>query len=368
MSELDDLTPVRLGALSAETLTRRVWRFGVIDQPSYARHVRLLDDGRIAGQLGDNEHRWRIDGQRLAFLDRAEQRSTDFDRVYVDGEGRVAMVGAFRGLEGPPHVLREVDPISAAATTGPAELLWRRPRASRRNLVLLRANEDSVHPQWPREMTDEDRNWDLCVSFYGRDENFVGDDGAEYRVLQNHLRKYTAVHALMHAGSPLWDYEYIALPDDDLMLSWRDWNTLFAVCRDHRLELAQPAMSPGHVVHPITRQDERYRLRYTSFVEVMCPIFSRGALRACVETFRDGFSSFGLDNIWPKLLGEPRDRIAVIDAVAMTHTRPQAAGGAYSIEDAIIEGNALQHLYDAPSHVLEYGGILATPVNRQHAW
>jgi hypothetical protein len=368
MSELDALHPLRLPGLSPEDLARRVWSFGRVDHAPYARHVRLLPDGRVAGNLGDNERSWRIQDGRLALLDRYDRTSTLFERAYIGGDGRLALVGPFQAPGGEDHLLRELEPLGGPAPSGAGvELIWRRRRPRRRNLVVLRANEHSLHHQWPREIRDEDRNWDLCVSFYGQEENFTGDDWSEYRVLQNRERKFEALHQLMHTGSPLWDYDYIAFPDDDLMLSWRDWNELFATCREHRLELAQPALSPaGHVTHPITGRDERYLLRYVSFIEVMTPIFSQAALRACVQTFRGSISGFGLDNTWPKLIGDPRDRMAIIDKTPAVHTRPQ--GATYSIEDAIAEGNALQWAYDAPSHVLEYGGIFAEPINRQHAW
>lgn len=362
VSELDTLTRLSGSHLTPEVLQRRVWRFGLLDRDPYAWHVRLLADGRVAGNLGENEHRWRLDDDGVVFLDRFDRRSTVFDRTYIDAEGRLGLVGRFSAPGGEDHLLREVDPLGLAAPTGEGvNLVWRRRLPRRPNLVILRANERSLHHQWPREIADSARNWDLCISFYGEAENFPNDHWSEYGALQNKQRQYKALHALLHRGSPLWDYDYIALPDDDVMLSWRDWNELFATCREYRLDLAQPAMSPdGHITHPITIRDERYLLRFVSFVESMTPIFSREALQACVGTFSQTVSGFGLDNIWPKLLGEPRDRMAVIDKTPVVHTRPQ--GSTYSIEEGIAEGNALQHAYDAPSHVLEFGGVFAEPV------
>jgi hypothetical protein len=257
--------------------------------------VRLLPDGRIAARLGDNESFWRLENNRLAFLDGADRRSTVFDRTYVDAQGRLALVGAFQAPGGRDHLLREIEPLGRLAERAEGvDLIWRRRQARRPNLVILRANEESLHLHWPREMVEEDRSWDLCVSFYGAEQNFIADPWSEYRVLQNKQRKFEALHSLLHVGSPLWDYDYIALPDDDIMLSWRDWNALFATCRRRRLDLAQPALSPaGHITHPITGRDERYELRYVSFVEVMTPIFSREALLTCAPTFEGSVSGFG---------------------------------------------------------------------------
>jgi hypothetical protein len=368
MIELEGMRRLESLPTDVEALLGRRWSFGLLDGAPYAHSVRLLPDGRIAANLADNERRWRLIEGRLEFLDGCDRRSTVFDQAFADAAGELALVGRFQSPDDRLHVLRSLGPLGAIApaTAGP-ELIEQPDRPRRPNLVLVRAGDTSVHRRWRRDLAARDRNWDLCVSWYGSDEGFAAEDGAEIRVLQNGMRQYEALHALLHAGSPLWSYDYIALPDDDVMASWRDWNRLFALCREHRLDLAQPALRPeGHVTHPITACDERYRLRFTSFVESMTPIFSRAALQACVGTFSESTSGFGLDNIWPKLLGDPCDRIAIIDAVSVLHTRPQGSG--YSIEAAMAEGDAVQGLYDAPSRVLEYGGVLARPTDRQHAW
>ena len=104
MSELDGLTRLQASPITREALDGRVWRFGLVDQTPYARHVRLLEDGRIAANLGENERRWRLDGAKLSFLDRYDRRSTVFDRVYVDAAGGLALVGRFQSPDGKDHV------------------------------------------------------------------------------------------------------------------------------------------------------------------------------------------------------------------------------------------------------------------------
>lgn len=368
MSLPDGLAALEDPRLSPASLTERVWSFGPAGGAPLARHARLLPDGRIASAPLRAERSWVLDDGRLVLKGEADERLLEFDRVMADPQGRLVLAGAYPARGG-DHLLREVDRIRPPARSqSPPELIGGGSRARRPNLVILRGGPGSAHHYWPRDMADEDRSWDLCVSFYGQAHEMEAGAGfAEFRVLQQQHSKFIALHELLHAESPLWDYEAIALPDDDLVFSWRGWNTLFAIGRDHRLDLWQPALAhEGYITHPITGRDPRWRLRYTSFVEVMTPIFTREALRACVQTFEGSQRGFGLDNVWPKLLGEPRDRLAVVDAVQVVHTRPQ--GGAYDIDEAIAQGNALQDAYDSPSDVLEFGGVLAEPVNRQHAW
>ncbi|MEJ7660045.1 MAG: DUF707 domain-containing protein [Hymenobacter sp.] len=61
-------------------------------------------------------------------------------------------------------------------------------------------------------------------------------------------------------------------------------------------------------------------------VEVMAPLFSQDALRQCLVSFNENKSSWGLDSVWPKILGYPQNKLGVFDAVVMEHTRP--VGGA----------------------------------------
>ena len=64
-------------------------------------------------------------------------------------------------------------------------------------------------------------------------------------------------------------------------------------------------------------------MRYGRFVEVMAPIFSREALEVCKPTFVESRSGWGLDWVWPALCRDAvLDRIAVIDATPVRHTRP----------------------------------------------
>jgi hypothetical protein len=55
----------------------------------------------------------------------------------------------------------------------------------------------------------------------------------------------------------------------------------------------------------------------------MAPLFSREALAACAPSFGESASGWGLDWVWPLLCERAGlDRIAVIDATPVRHTRP----------------------------------------------
>lgn len=71
-------------------------------------------------------------------------------------------------------------------------------------------------------------------------------------------------------------------------------------------------------------------LRYTNFVEIIAPCFSRNAFEKCRDSFTYNKSCWAIDVLWDKILGHPQDAIAVIDDVIAVHTRPCFWGDNYS--------------------------------------
>src|SRR6185436_6910282 len=121
----------------------------------------------------------------------------------------------------------------------------------------------------------------------------------------------------------LLNYESCWFPDDDLSTDGPTINRMFDLFQAHDLWLAQPALAAGsHVSHLITAVVPGARVRFTNFVEIMCPIFSRHALNVLGPTFAGSISGWGLDFVWPHLLGLPENRIAILDETSVLHTQP----------------------------------------------
>jgi len=323
-------------------------------------YLLLLPTGRVGNYQHPNEHSWTVEDRRLVFRHELGRRTSSFDQVASDAHGRLTLDGQF--LDGTHLRLQQVALVDRLADGDGIELTTNKPRSHRRNLVVIRAGEHSLHKSWLRDLADADRSWDLCVSFYGKTENFFTDDYAEFQILQNQTYKYDSLYSLMHAGSALWDYDFVTFPDDDLDMQWSDLNQIFAVCRDYGLDLAQPALHPeSYINYPVSRQNKIFLLRYVSLVECMMPVFSQSALRKCVPTFALHKDGFGIDHAWARIIGTPPTKLAVIDKVAVRHTRP--TGGAYDLAQKMLEGHniAQQFNFNAPYRFMELGGIYASP-------
>jgi Protein of unknown function (DUF707) len=192
--------------------------------------------------------------------------------------------------------------------------------SERRNLVLVRAGDNSLHPHWLAG--DGERNWDIVVNYYGDDpERFRQPDVVR---IDSKGPKWPALQALLTENPDFLNrYDYIWLPDDDLMARQPDINRLFDICRRYTLGVAQPALSwDSYYSHLLTLRNEKYELRFTNYVEIMAPCFAAEVLRKTVPLLNCSLSGWGLDFVWPKLVQRPRHDIAIIDAVAVRHTRP----------------------------------------------
>ncbi len=191
--------------------------------------------------------------------------------------------------------------------------------APNRFLVVARAGDQSLHPQWTSALSE--RDWDLVVSYFDDDPHRFRDAG-EIRI-DDKGHKWPALHALLSRANFWRRYDYIWFPDDDLAADQASISELFRKAAGFGLMLAQPALSwTSYFSHPITIRHPSFRIRMTDFVEIMAPCFERSFLDACLPTFRESVSGWGIDRLWPRLLPLNTRRCAIIDDVEVTHTRP----------------------------------------------
>lgn len=196
--------------------------------------------------------------------------------------------------------------------------------AGHRNLVLSPVGDESLHPTWLS--APDERQFDLGLIYFGSQGDRYRDE-AEYYLRQRGF-KFHLLDALMtQMGPRLAEYDYIWCPDDDLASNTADVNRMFSIAREFRLAISQPAVAEGEVSHATVRQQPGLLLRYSQFVEVMCPVFSREALARVRSTLVANKSAWGVDWAWTRLI--PAEELAIIDAVGVHHTRPLQSGKGY---------------------------------------
>ncbi len=342
--------------------TGTVWRLTRANGEAIAPVLVLGPDGAIGGVEDAGARRWVMRDDRLVILD-----GDGVARLVFMGDDPATAEKLVGGVAGPAPAGLALERIALPCgldvglpphAEKASNFFDRTGGRKRENLVILRAGSTSLHGEWARDLADVDRNWDLCISWYDDADPDPNEDGVDYVTIQRDVRKFAAFHQIFATRPDFWDYRQIWLPDDDLMVTRTAINRLFEICRRNRIELAQPALDEAsHLTYPITKRDPRFAMRFTNFVEVMCPVFSRDALATCIDGFRSTVSSWGLDAIWPSLVGVGGTRIAIVDDVTVTHTRP--VGGLYSREAAFAEMNALLKAYRKALKPTVLGGLQA---------
>lgn len=199
----------------------------------------------------------------------------------------------------------------------------------KRNLVLAAVGDASLHRRWLRGRPA----FDLFLVYYGSGADRWADDATHY--LRRRGQKWHLVaHALEEKADVIRGYDAVWCPDDDISATAATINGLFHVVHQYGLRLAQPAIALGrNVSHPLCAEKPGTLLRYTRFVEIQAPLFSREALALLAPTFLRSESGWGLDLVWPQLLGY--DGVAIVDAFPVWHTRPpQSASQPENREEA----------------------------------
>lgn len=234
----------------------------------------------------------------------------------------------------------------------------------RRNLVIVRAGRTSLHGRW-LELPYAERNYDLLVSYYDEDafNAFEMEDGVSAVLVGG--GKWDGLYRTL-AGLDIEAYDYFWLPDDDIAATAADVNAIFDLCPRYGLAVAQPALTrDSYFSHFMLSQCPGFRLRYTNFVETMVPCLSREVLLRALPLFRDTMSGWGLDYIWCRWPESGAFRVAILDAVAVHHTRPvgkvlKAAMAAAGRPAPAVEERRLRERFGLKRAVkpLSFAGIL----------
>lgn len=194
----------------------------------------------------------------------------------------------------------------------------------RRNLVISPIGDDSVHASWLVDRSA--RTFDLFLIHYGQLADFGRQDADHY--LRRQGFKWELIdHVARHDRDVLERYDRIWCPDCDIRTDTTNINRLFELFAQYDLQLAQPAISAGEASYEFLRKRPGVVLRYSPYVECMCPLFTRDALFAVLPTFLESRSGWGLDWIWPRYF--EACQIAVLDAVGVEHTGRLFRGESY---------------------------------------
>lgn len=188
-----------------------------------------------------------------------------------------------------------------------------------RNLIISPTGKQSYYKKWTKGNCDFDIIL-LCYEDIGELPLFCTPYVYNYKGEKWHIIKKFVLENL----SFISDYDNIWFVDDDIDTYTESINNLFDIHRRYKLKLSQPTVT-GYTSHWITNKVEGNILRYTNFVEIMCPMMNTETMLRLLPSFDLTESGWGLDLLWTKMLNYPTDKVAIIDEVTVTHTKPVGA-------------------------------------------
>lgn len=167
----------------------------------------------------------------------------------------------------------------------------------KKNLAIVRAGNKSLHRQYFYQ-NEKSRDWDRMIFSY-EDLDDIDYQHCEF-IVQGGMSKWTDFSNLLTNNFfDEYPYEYILVSDDDILPVEEDaLNRLFAYTKQFNLHISQPALSHDSFASwRVTYFSPAFHVRYTNFVEVMCPVFSRHALDIIKPDVSIAVSGWGLDLI-----------------------------------------------------------------------
>jgi len=184
-----------------------------------------------------------------------------------------------------------------------------------KNLIIAPVGDFSYHPNW---VNSPKRNFDLILVYFGSHPNRYRFD-ADYYFEKKGFFKFENVRWIVETFPDIIKgYDTFWFPDNDIMADPRSIDQMFEIFNQHKLDLAQPAISiDSHINWGITVESPSSEIRYVNFIENMCPLFNKDSLFQVLNTFSMVRSGWGLDFLWSKML--EGKNLAIIDNVVVRH-------------------------------------------------
>ena len=203
-------------------------------------------------------------------------------------------------------------------------------RNASRNLILLRAGDASLHGTWLGDSIAQ-RQWDMHISYFGSKGSPQPCDSAISVSHDFQKNKWPGLAAALASNQfSLDDYDYIALPDDDLISSVHDWNRAFQIAREYDLGACQLSLDPESFVGYLETVKRPFlKLRYASTIEFMAPVVRTDVLRKMIPYLTAENNVWAMDAVGTHILGDVPRSMAVLDAATVLHTRAFSTGPLY---------------------------------------
>lgn len=220
--------------------------------------------------------------------------------------------------------------MDIASNTNSAQDASQAPRTGKRYLIVVRAGDESFHMTWLTPGVT--RNWDLHVSYFGAKDAPAGAETGQFTWSKDGgTSKWNGLDAcLSKRPFDVGAYDYIAAPDDDLVVSAETWNRAFEISAQYNLAVSQLSLDRrSFYSFGLTIQRPQYLLRFVDIIEYMPPIMRRDAFERFAKLLPEKDNAWGLEHVMAAAYRDNPRAMAVIDATPALHTREVGVSAMY---------------------------------------
>ena len=200
------------------------------------------------------------------------------------------------------------------------------------------------------------KTFDLCVCYFGDSDQMQDKLSAQCSYFFAHKgSKFQNFHWVYTNYRSIIDrYDRVFIVDDDIIISTRDINKLFEYQIMYDTWILQPSFLPASKIsHPITRQVPGSDHRFTNFVEVNVPLFSKYAIDKCMEIYDPVLTGYGIDLLFIWYLGYRPDKYMIVDSIGCINPRMRQINALQSANARIANWTAVRRKYGIkpPDHI-----------------
>lgn len=151
--------------------------------------------------------------------------------------------------------------------------------------------------------TEKYRKYDLWVVYYGDNEKKYEDYKKQVDFI--HKRKGSKFQNLYYIYNTykeeILKYDRFFILDDDIVINTSEINRMFEISNKYKLWICQPSFGRGSKTSwEHTKNVKGAILRYTNFIEVNAPLYTRWALQRLMRYYTPKLIGWGVDylSIW----------------------------------------------------------------------
>jgi len=232
----------------------------------------------------------------------------------------------------------------------------------RKNLLIVRSGRDFEPFKWID--FGAERDFDVMVSAYHEDA-LAYKENVEHCLIGGQS-KFESIKETIEVYRDKFDYSQFCVMDGDIIMDGnKSLENLFQESEYQGIALGQPSLTHhSFYSHVETLNCPSFICRYTNFVEVMTPVFSADAFWTLLPTFSTSISTWGVDFLWPQIIGVGQRKIGIIDSVSVVHSKPiDMSGGAFYAHlkrigiDAALESNRLISQFKLDTEIKIEGAV-----------